>query len=54
MLKVQSPGSQRNNNSLEVKREENPKHSDLRKQVATEDEVRFPVALCLVVESSCV
>lgn len=51
-MEVQSPGSQCSNNSLEVKREENPKQSDLRKQVAAENEVQFPVALCFVVELS--
>lgn len=52
MMGVQSLVSQFSNNSLEVKRGENPKQSDLRKLVAAESEVQFHAALCLVVELS--
>lgn len=52
MTEVQSLGSQFSSNSLEVKKEENPKQSDLRKQVTAENEVQFPAAFYLVVELS--
>lgn len=52
MMEVQSLGSQFSNNSLELKREGNPKQYDLRKQVTAENEVQFRAALYLVAELS--